>query len=380
MAVTDAQDDVRTDATGDDRRGRTTRREAAGSLRPVLDIIPAEAYENPTWKGMAYLARDVVMYAALVVALIVFSNPLVVVPLWVGMALVISGLFVIGHDAGHQALFASKRLNDIVGRIVMLPSWHVYEGWVLGHNRIHHSYTVRQGYDFVWHPYTPDQFASMSALGRLRHRIEWSWLGAGAYYLREVWWNKMIVGKPPARWVSSIRKDRILVWSFVGVASALLFWLGWSMDGGVLGGLWMVARVLVVPFLAFCFVIGSFVHVHHIAPDIRWWPKREWTKFKGQVEGTTVLHAPLGMDFFIHWIMVHVPHHVDMRIPMYNLELAANAIKAEYPDEVHEAPLRFRDFVANSRQCKLYDFETGTWMTYAEGEAWLAARPEPAAA
>lgn len=380
MAVTDAQDDVRNEATGDDRRGRTTRREAAGSLRPVLDIIPAEAYENPTWKGMAYLARDVVMYAALVVALIVFSNPLVVVPLWVGMALVISGLFVIGHDAGHQALFASKRLNDIVGRIVMLPSWHVYEGWVLGHNRIHHSYTVRQGYDFVWHPYTPDQFASMSALGRLRHRIEWSWFGAGAYYLREVWWNKMIVGKPPARWVSSIRKDRILVWSFVGVASALLFWLGWSMDGGALGGLWMVARVLVVPFLAFCFVIGSFVHVHHIAPDIRWWPKREWTKFKGQVEGTTVLHAPLGMDFFIHWIMVHVPHHVDMRIPMYNLELAANAIKAEYPDEVHEAPLRFRDFIANSRQCKLYDFETGTWMTYAEGETWLAARPEPAAA
>ncbi|MEZ5136143.1 MAG: fatty acid desaturase [Acidimicrobiales bacterium] len=380
MAVTDAQDDVRNEATGNDRRGRTTRREAAGSLRPVLDIIPAEAYENPTWKGMAYLARDVVMYVALVVALIVFSNPLVVVPLWVGMALVISGLFVIGHDAGHQALFASKRLNDIVGRIVMLPSWHVYEGWVLGHNRIHHSYTVRQGYDFVWHPYTPDQFASMSALGRLRHRIEWSWFGAGAYYLREVWWNKMIVGKPPARWVSSIRKDRILVWSFVGVASALLFWLGWSMDGGALGGLWMVARVLVVPFLAFCFVIGSFVHVHHIAPDIRWWPKREWTKFKGQVEGTTVLHAPLGMDFFIHWIMVHVPHHVDMRIPMYNLELAANAIKAEYPDEVHEAPLRFRDFIANSRQCKLYDFETGTWMTYAEGETWLAARPEPAAA
>ena len=46
-----------------------------------------------------------------VLALIVFSNPLVVVPLWVGMALVISGLFVIGHDAGHQALFASKRIK-----------------------------------------------------------------------------------------------------------------------------------------------------------------------------------------------------------------------------------------------------------------------------
>ena len=28
--------------------------------------------------------------------------------------------------------------------------------------------------------------------------------------------------------------------------------------------------------------------------------------------------------------------------------------------------MRFRDFVDNSRQCKLYDYDTGTWLTYAE--------------
>ena len=44
----------------------------------------------------------------------------------------------------------------------MLPSWHVYEGWILGHNRMHHGYTVRQGFDFVWHPYTVEQWAAMS--------------------------------------------------------------------------------------------------------------------------------------------------------------------------------------------------------------------------
>ena len=68
------------------------------------------------------------------------------------MALVVSGLFVVGHDAAHGALFKSKRMNSTVAHLAFLPSLHVYEGWILGHNRVHHPYTVRQGYDFVWHP------------------------------------------------------------------------------------------------------------------------------------------------------------------------------------------------------------------------------------
>jgi len=348
-----------------------------GSLKPVIDIIPAEAYDNPTWRGLAYFARDLVVYGLVVTALIVVSNPLGGLLLQIPAALAITALFIVGHDAAHGALFESKWLNSFVGHVVMLPSWHVYEGWVLGHNRIHHAYTVRQGYDFVWHPYTAEEYAAMSPLAKLRHRFEWSWVGAGAYYIREVWWKKMIVGQPPARWRSAIRRDRLVVLGFVAGSAALLGWLGWTIDGGVWGATWMVLRVLVLPFLGFSFMIGSLVHVHHIQPDIRWWPRREWTKFKGQMEGTTILRAPKGLDFFFHWIMIHIPHHVDMRIPMYRLELAAAAIKAHYPETVHDDKLRFRDFVANSRQCKLYDFEAGTWLTYREA-AERTVEPAPA--
>jgi omega-6 fatty acid desaturase (delta-12 desaturase) len=306
-----------------------------------------------------------------------------VVALWIMSALVISGLFVIGHDAAHGSLFSSKKLNRFIGTVAMLPGWHVYEGWVLGHNRIHHAYTVRQGFDFVWHPYTPEQYAEMSTVGKLRHRFEWSWIGAGAYYLREVWWHKMIIGAPPARWAKAVRRDRIIVWTFVAVASLLLGALGWAMYGSVAGVAWMIVKVLVVPFLAFTYVIASFVHVHHVQPGIRWWKRREWTKFKGQMEGTTVLRARFGLNFFFHWIMVHVPHHVDMRIPMYNLELATDAIEKAFPGTVHDEPLRFRDFVANTRQCQLYDFDEGHWLTYREAAARLKAQPaqaEPSAA
>ena len=348
---------------------------AAGSLLPVLRVIPPEAYENPTWKGLAYLARDGVIYGLVVAGLILFDNPFAVLALWVLSALVISGLFVIGHDAAHGSLFASKRMNRVVGTIAMLPSWHVYEGWVLGHNRIHHAYTVRQGFDFVWHPYTPEQYAEMSALGKLRHRVEWSWLGAGAYYLREVWWHKMIIGKPPARWAKAVRRDRIIVWTFVAVASILLGALGWAMYGSVAGALWLPLKVCVVPFLGFSYVIGSFIHVHHIAPDIRWWKREEWTKFRGQMEGTTILRGAPGHNFFFHWIMIHIPHHVDMRIPMYNLEMAADAIREAFPEATHDERLRFRDYMRNTRQCKLYDFDAGRWLTYDEARATQAVTP-----
>ena len=121
---------------------------------------------------------------------------------------------------------------------------------------------------------------------------------------------------------------------------------------------------VVVPFLLFCQLIGWVVHVHHIAPEIRWWPRREWNRFRGQVEGTTILWGPPGWEFFFHWIMVHLPHHVDMQIPCYRLPEAAREIAAAFPDEVVERPIRIRDYLRSTKACKLHDFDTGIWHTY----------------
>ena len=44
------------------------------------------------------------------------------------------------------------------------------------------------------------------------------------------------------------------------------------------------------------------------------------------VEGTTNLRIPRVFNFFLHNIFVHVPHHVDARIPFHQLPAAAEAI------------------------------------------------------
>jgi omega-6 fatty acid desaturase (delta-12 desaturase) len=339
------------------------------SLAEVIRIIPERCYENPDWKGLLFFARDVAVYAAVLAALAATDAWWLLIPLWVLAGLCVSALFILGHDSAHGSLFRSRRLCYAVGQTAMLPALHVYEAWVLGHNRLHHGHTVREQLDFVWHPLSPDQYAALSPVAKLRHRLEWSLLGAGIYYLRDVWWNKMVRLDPPAKMAPAIDRDWRIVASFAAIATLALAALGGAAYGSVAGALWMWLKLLIVPWLLFNWIIGWTVYVHHIDERIPWHRRREWTKFKGQMEGTTILRVPRALDFFFHGIFLHVPHHVDMRIPFYGLPAAAEAILAHYPDVVEERPLRLRDYLAAVRSCKLFDFERGVWLTYAEARS-----------
>ena len=238
------------------------------NLKPVIDVIPASCYDNPTSRGLAYFARDLVVYGLVLVGLFSTDKLYFLIPLWILAGLVVSALFVVGHDAAHQALFKSKRMNGVVGRLAMLPSLHVFEAWVLGHNRVHHGHTVKVGFDFVWHPVSPEEYAALSKWQRLLHRIEWSSVGYGLYYGRRVWWQKMMSFDPPKRWASAIRRD---TWFMKGVAGAIgigFIALGWWHYGSALGGVWMLVKLGVIPFVLFCFSIGLVVHIHHIDRNI----------------------------------------------------------------------------------------------------------------
>jgi omega-6 fatty acid desaturase (delta-12 desaturase) len=334
------------------------------SLAPVIEILPAECYDNPTWKGLAYVARDLAVYAAVLLGLFYADRWWLLIPLWLLSGLVVSALFILGHDAAHGALFRSRRLCYWVGQLCMLPALHMYEAWVLGHNRLHHGHTVRAGADFVWHPFTREQYDALSPLAKLRHRLEWSALGGGLYYLREVWWNKMVRFDPPAKLASAIRRDWWVVVGFFALATLALGAAGFAHYGTAGGAVWTWFKLGIVPWLLFNYTIGIAVYLHHIADDLPWHPRSQWNKFKGQMQGTTIFTIPRGLDFFFHHIFLHVPHHVDMRIPFYRLPAAARAIQQSFGDVVRARRLRLRDYLRTVRRCKLFDFERGVWSTY----------------
>lgn len=344
-------------STADAERGRP-------ALRDVLRAIPPECYARSTWRGLAAVGRDLALLVVLVAVLVPAQAWYVLGPAWLLAASTISGLFVLGHDAAHGALFNQPWLNALVGRLCMLPSLHALSVWAYGHNRIHHAFATCQGLDFVWHPATPAQYRRLPRWQRALHRLEWSAVGSGAYYLRAMWWGKIVRGAPPARLRAAFRRDRMLIAAVALIGGGALAALGARDGAGAVGAAWMVGKVWGIPWLLWNAAIGWAVYIHHIAPDVPWRRRGEWTKFSGQVEGGTVYRLPRWINVFWHNIFIHVPHHVDPRIPYYHLPRAAAALRGPLGGAMRERPYRVRDYVRATRRCKLYDFDRGTWYGY----------------
>ena len=334
------------------------------SLNDVRAVIPAECYEPSRSRGVLVLVQAAILYLV-PLSLLALTDQWWAVPLlWVAVGLAIAGLFVLGHDASHGALFASRRVNHAVAVVCMVPSAHVEAAWNLGHNRIHHGYTAREGFDFVWHPVTVEGYQAMGRLARLRHRLEWSFAGSGAYYLRVVWWEKMWRFAASGKHAPAIRRDKRVLGAAIGFAFAATATIG-ALQGGWVDAIWLPMKLIVVPFLMFVQIIGWTVYVHHVAPDIRWWKRREWSQFKGQMESTTILRFPRLINrLWFHNIFVHVPHHVDARIPFHQLPVAAAAIEQAYPDTVVDTRFAPGQYLRATRSCKLYDFDAGSWLRY----------------
>ncbi len=335
-----------------------------GSLNEVRDAIPERCYERPAWRGALAVVQGFALWSAPIVALVLTDAQWWSIGLIALVGLGVAGLFVLGHDASHGALFESKPLNKWVARACMLPSLHNEAAWDLGHNRIHHGYTTRIGFDFVWHPATAEEFAAMSRWHRLRHRLDWSAIGSGSYYFRAVWWEKMVRYTPEGKRAAAYNRDNRLMWGGFAAVAAAIGTIG-VLQGGPTRALWLLAATLVVPFLTFCHVIGWTVYVHHVDPSVKWWPRREWNQFKGQMESTTILEFPTVIDrLWFHHIFIHTPHHVDMRIPFHRLPEAARAIEAAFPGVVRRERWSLRGYLRATRECKLYDVENASWTRY----------------
>lgn len=341
-----------------------SKRQPKQSLNDVRAVIPKSCYERSSKRATWALLQAAGLYVAPLIGLLLTDRWWAVLPLWLLAGLGVAGLFVIGHDASHGALVGSRRANRLIARLCMAPSAHVEAAWDLGHNRVHHGYTTRQGFDFVWHPMTVEEYRAAGRFARLRHRVEWSWLGSGVYFLRSVWWNKMWRFNAPGKRHDAIVRDKLALGTALLLLAGGAAVLG-ALTGGWLGALWVPFKLIVAPFLVFVQIIGWTVYVHHVSPDVRWWTRRNWSQFNGQMESTTIMRFPrLINGLWFHNIFIHVPHHVDARIPFHQLPAAAAAITDAYPGTVKSSRFSVGRYLRATRACKLYDFEAGEWLPY----------------
>ncbi|MEN9617848.1 MAG: hypothetical protein RL406_85, partial [Pseudomonadota bacterium] len=148
--------------------------------------------ERTTALAIVMLVVDLVLWAALMAGTVLFESWWAKLLSGFAAGFVIGRLFIIGHDACHQSLTPHRTLNKWLGRIAFLPSLTAYSLWDIGHNVVHHGYTNLKNFDFVWAPYTPEEFAALSKWEQLKDRVYRSGWAPGLYYMIEIWWNKMV--------------------------------------------------------------------------------------------------------------------------------------------------------------------------------------------
>src|SRR5262249_870610 len=66
----------------------------------------------------------------------------------------------------------------------------------------------------------------------------------------------------------------------------------------------------------------------------------------------------------LHNIMEHTAHHVDPRIPLYNLENAQKDLEKAYASDVIVFPFTVGGYLKSLRTCRLFDYENHRWLDW----------------
>ena len=131
----------------------------------LLDLLPARLRQRSMVTSFSYLLRDLLAIAALGYgATRIRDAPpaaqWALWPLyWFVQGTVMTGVWVLAHECGHQAFSTSKWVNDTVGWVLHSALLVPYHSWRISHKN-HHSYTCSMEHDEVFVPSSRSDFAT----------------------------------------------------------------------------------------------------------------------------------------------------------------------------------------------------------------------------
>lgn len=324
------------------------------------------------WKGVLAVASDFALYALLLGGVLFLRPVALKLACSVLAGVKISNLATLSHDGAHGNLTRSPRWNKWLAVAGFLPGLYNYRLWIFDHHYVHHPYVNGKHRD-SWVPYTKAQF---DALPRWRQRAErlyrapWG-VGFAPYYIIERWWQVKLFPRHfvPARFrVSAWRHFALVAAWLAGLLTLLALAPLYSPTGSGMALLLGFA----VPFYVWQTLFSFTVYVQHTEPRIPW--------FDGPVDRRTVmpqealaLHLvfPRWFRWFGHNVFEHPAHHVNPRIPFHRLEEAQALLNRVAADRAVVQRFSFAWLNDTLRRCRLYDYDTCTWLDF-DGRAMAA--------
>jgi omega-6 fatty acid desaturase (delta-12 desaturase) len=310
-------------------------------------------------RSLLDLATSVVPYLALSVAMLMALKVsyLLVLAIAIPAAGFLVRTFIVFHDCSHGSFLPSKRANAWLGTILGLLVYSPFLRWRHDH-AIHHATSGdldRRGGGDV-RTLTVSEYRALAPRARLGYRLFRNPLimfGVGPIAALLV--GPRIVSKDarPRMRRSVIRTNLAL-----GLLVAALCWLIGPGD----------FLLVQAPTLMLAGAAGIWLfYVQHQFEDAYWEDTGNWSYADAALRGSSYLKLPKVLQFFSGNIGLHHVHHLNARIPNYNLQ------RAHDQNEIfHAVPmLTLRDGL-RAVNLKLWDEDRRRLVTFAQARTAAA--------
>ncbi len=326
--------------------------------RGALDV-----YAQPSLgRSLLDIATSVVPYVAL--SVLMYLTLSISTLLTLVLALPAAGFlvrtFVVFHDCAHGSLMPSKRANAHVGRVAGLLVLSPFRRWRHDH-AVHHATSgdlERRGVGDL-PTITVSEYRARSWRGRLAYHLIRNPLvmfGLGPVIAMMIGPRIATRAQRPRMRNSVLGTDVALLvvggglWWLIGLGNLLLIWMPAAMLAGSVG-IWLF-------------------YVQHQFEDAYWQNPADWSYADAALHGSSYLKLPKILQFFTGNIGLHHVHHLNARIPNYNLQRAHD----ENP-VFHGVPTLSVWQALRTVRLKLWDEERRKLVTFAQARATQSRGP-----
>lgn len=307
-------------------------KDAPFTLKSIRDSIPAHCFERSITTSSLYVLRDITFACVLWYLAITYLHLMPFQPLcWLFFALVqgtiLTGLWVLAHEAGHSALYPTETLNGVVGTILHSILLVPFYSWRFSH-AAHHGATNHLSKDTVFVP-DVNQHDDMNDIPviQLFKFIRMIVLGWPAYLFANISnadtngrFNSHFLPRSPDLFNDKQRKwVSISNWALI---TTMLIFAEFIRRYGALS----FVQLYLGPYLVVNHWLIMYTFLQHTHKEVAHYDDQSWSYLRGAL--ATVDRDYGIFDFFHHRIgSTHVAHHMFSRIPHYHALEATNAIK-----------------------------------------------------
>jgi omega-6 fatty acid desaturase (delta-12 desaturase) len=265
--------------------------------RAAVDVVTS---------AVAYVALTGLMYALLDVSWVMVA----------ALSLPATGFllrtFIVFHDCAHGSFLPWRRVNTWLGVICGLIVYSPFHSWRHEH-AVHHATAGdldRRGMGDV-DTWTVAEYQACSRPQRLAYRLMRNplvMLGLGPL------WALILEPRLVPSWARA-RFARKIIATDLALAALLA---GLCALFG-----WRAVLVVQLPTAMLAGAVGIWLfYVQHQFEDVYWERAKDWSYVASALQGSSYLRLPRVLQFFTGNIGLHHVHHLNARIPNYNLQRA----------------------------------------------------------